>query len=241
MLRDVIDADSHPEELDGCHVHEVVADPTPTEVSEYLLVCEAFSTSLAEGHWRFSLESASGEAVMEAEDDECGDLNRLTLLAAIRGLEAIDGPASVTLLSNNRYLIRSLSDSLPRWRMNGFAWEQFGRRVDVQHADLWRRIDRALGIHRVEACLVSSRLVSNGKVEAAGQTVDAVSKDEMISRIDSPHPRRSPPRLAARRSDDALEGPKDRLRQWLLAGGVGTANLSQHRFTSEDLLRSHVG
>ena len=128
--------------------------------SDYLLVCEAHSSSLNEGSWHFTLESADGAPVFAAGDDDVGDLNRLTLLAAVRGLEAIDGSSAVTLLSNNRYLIRSLSDSLPRWRDNDFVWEHFGRRIDVQHADLWRRIDRALSIHRVEACLISSRLVS---------------------------------------------------------------------------------
>ena len=130
--------------------------------SDYLLVCQAHSQTLMDGRWRFSLEAADGELVLEAEDEEVGDLNRLTLLAAVRGLEALEGPSAVTLLSNNRYLIRSLSNSLPRWRQNGFRWEHFGRRIDVQHADLWRRIDRALEIHRVQACLVSTCLVSHG-------------------------------------------------------------------------------
>ena len=131
--------------------------------TQYLLVCESSASNLNDGVWRFTLENADGTPVFSAEDHELGDLNRLTLLAAVRGLEAIEGASSVTLISNNRYLIRSLSDSLPRWRQNDFTWEHFGHRVDVQHADLWRRIDQALDIHRVEACLVSTRLISTGK------------------------------------------------------------------------------
>ena len=57
--------------------------------SDYLLVCEATATSLSEGTWRFSLESSDGQPVFDAGDTELGDLNRLTLLAAVRGLEAI--------------------------------------------------------------------------------------------------------------------------------------------------------
>ena len=86
------------------------AGPCP---SEYLLVCTASSLHLNHGSWHFSLESVDGQSVLEAGDEEGGDLNRLTLLAAVRGLESIDGPSGVTLLSHNRYLIRSLSDSLP--------------------------------------------------------------------------------------------------------------------------------
>ncbi len=156
--------------------------------TEFLLVCEARSTTLTDGHWRFGLEDSFGETVLEAEDSDLGDLNRLTLLAAVRGLEAIDGPSSVTLLSTNRYLIRSLSNSLPRWRQNNFVWEHFGRRVAVQHADLWRRVDRALDIHTVQACLVSSCLVSRRGPETQSKpavghgTEDAASTARPSSR-----------------------------------------------------------
>lgn len=169
--------------------------------SDYLLVCQARAIEMTEGYWQFDLESADGTPVFSANDHDLGDLNRLTLLAAVRGLESIDGPASVTLISSNRYLIRSLSDSLPRWRSNGFMWEHFGRRIDVQHADLWRRIDRAIAIHFVQACLVSSRNISSG------QNIRSVQDKNL--RIDSPHP--SPSR------------PTDPLRRWLMNEVAGSA------------------
>ncbi|WP_342190180.1 ribonuclease HI [Stieleria varia] len=202
--------------------------------SEYLLVCEARSTTLSDGAWRFSLETVDGVQVLEAEDQDFGDLNRLTLLAAVRGLEAIEGSSSVTLLSNNRYLIRSLSDSLPRWRQNNFMWEHFGRRIDVQNGDLWRRVDHALSIHRVEACLISSRLVSFGNTVSVDETSQG-SSDGLIVRVDNAHNGPSPRRSA------------DRLRR-LLMGGSGAggsvsetakANASRRRrFTSQDLLNN---
>jgi ribonuclease HI len=195
--------------------------------SDYLLVCEASSTSLAEGSWHFTLESADGDPVLAAGDDDFGDLNRLTLLAAVRGLEAIDGPSAVTLLSNNRYLIRSLADSLPRWRENDFVWEHFGRRIDVQHADLWRRIERALTIHRVEACLISSRLVSRGN--QGGRKVRSHGGESLEIRVDSPHRRAPAPKSA--------NHPKDQLRRWLLGGGASSgAAAPRRRFTSADLM-----
>ena len=197
--------------------------------SEYLLVCRAQSTSLSEGHWHFALETSDGEPVFDAGDNELGDLNRLTLLAAVRGLEAIDGASSVTLLSNNRYLIRSLADSLPRWRENDFIWEHFGRRIDVQHADLWRRIDRALSIHRVEACLISSRLVSNGT--ANRRRFRRHDGESMDLRVDSPHPSPSPPVVETK--------PKDQLRHWLLSSSdSATAPIARRRFTAADLMES---
>lgn len=173
----------------------------------YLLVCQSKSLSLCHGLWRFTLETADGEHVLDAGDEEQGDLNRLALLAAVRGLEAIDGAAAVTLLSQNRYLIRSLTGSLPRWRENDYAWEHFGQRIDVQHADLWRRIDRALEIHFVDACLISSQ-----RIIPPNQSRRQIGRSTV--RIDRPHHQVSRPASSA--------APQDRLRRWLLSGGATT-------------------
>lgn len=210
--------------IDATADHPVALTGSSDVCSDYLLVCEAKSTTLNEGHWHFTLETADGCPVFDAGDAELGDLNRLTLLAAVRGLEAIDGAASVTLLSNNRYLIRSLTDSLPRWRESDFVWEHFGRRIDVQHADLWRRIDRTLAFHRVEACLISSRLISSGP-----QT-QRVDRNQRQTRVDSPHPQISAPKLRS--------APTDRLRRWLLAGASDSPTTPRNRFTTADLMES---
>ena len=221
----------------------VNAAQTNTARSELLLVCEARSTTLSDGSWRFSLESANGTPIFDAEDQEMGDLNRLTLLAAVRGLEAIEGPSSVTLISNNRYLIRSLSDSLPRWRQNGFMWEHFGRRVDVQNADLWRRVDRALQIHRVEACLVSTRLVSPGQdvvAETPAGTVqhrlDGAHANRASGSVPAPKMRRAKSGTSQEADQQNDQAGGDRLRSWLLGGQNGAMPL-QRRFTAEDLLQ----
>jgi ribonuclease HI len=39
---------------------------------------------------------------------------------------------------------------LAEWRENGWHWEHFGHMHPVKHADLWQRLDRALGIHEVQ-------------------------------------------------------------------------------------------
>ena len=209
--------------------------------TDYLLVCEAHSRTLTDGRWRFTLEVADGETILDAEDHDFGDLNRLTLLAAVRGLESLEGPSVVTLLSNNRYLIRSLSNSLPRWRQNNFMWEHFGRRIDVQHADLWRRIDHALAIHRVQACLVSSCLVSHGPSElptSTAPTTAVADQDRPVLRVDRPSVsgRLTP---GADKASSVVPAPSDRLRR-LLSGDVDRSESPRParrrgRFTAEDL------
>jgi len=185
------------------------------ELAQYLLVCHAKSLTFTRGLWCFNLETLSGESLIEAEDEDEGDLNRLSLLAAVRGLEAIDGGSLVSLVSNNRYLIRSLDQSLPRWRENDFIWEHFGRKIPVQNADLWRRIDRTLSIHQVTASLVQTTRVSGymqdeiSRVTAEHMTNRLVN-DELdsapISRVDSGHPAVPAP-VSSRTTD--------RLRSWL--------------------------
>src|SRR5262245_60414463 len=78
------------------------------------------------GSWRFVLESVDGNDVMQAEDFESetsGD--RLALLAVVRGLEALDQPSRVTLVTNNRYVARGLRFGLREWRENQWRWERF--------------------------------------------------------------------------------------------------------------------
>jgi ribonuclease HI len=174
------------------------------ELAQYLLVCHARNLSLTHGVWCFSLETLAGTPLLEAEDEEEGDLNRLSLLAAVRGLEAIDGRGMVSLISNNRYLIRSLDQSLPRWRENDFVWENFGRKIAVQNADLWRRIDRTLAIHHVTASLVQTTRVSghDGSLPITARAPRELDDSFPVIRVDAGH-------------GDAVSAPTDRLRRWL--------------------------
>lgn len=218
----------------------LTADPT-TQIAKYLLVCHARSLSFTRGLWCFNLETLSGESLIEAEDEDDGDLNRLSLLAAVRGLEAIDGGSLVSLVSNNRYLIRSLDQSLPRWRENDFIWEHFGRKIPVQNADLWRRIDRTLAIHQVTASLIQTTRVSGHPLElspaaaanpslgAAGDYAGGQSDSDSspIIRVDQGHVSPRNP-LAIR--------PNDRLRSWLAGQeDVAPRPPRRGRYRPEDL------
>ena len=104
-----------------------------------------------QGQWKFVLQAADGSATLEAEDSEPeihGE--RLELLAVVRGLEALDQPSRVTLMTSSRYVNRGLTYGLEEWRRNDWTWESFGEMVPVKNQDLWQRLDRALGFHRLE-------------------------------------------------------------------------------------------
>ncbi|QDS92688.1 Ribonuclease HI [Roseimaritima multifibrata] len=199
----------------GLLAEEVVANDESQPLSEYLLVCEAIPASDTVGTWRFSLETAAGESLLDIQEKEFGDPKRLALLAMVRGLEAIEGAASVTLIATSRYVIRGLRDSLHRWRENGFMWEHFGRMIEVENADLWRRVDRALQFHQVHACLVSATKVSG--YEATTDRAPAANDSLPVSRSRRP-----------------LVPPADRLRRWLLSQS-GSSNHPKRRYGPADL------
>jgi ribonuclease HI len=103
------------------------------------------------GTWHFALQTADGSPQVEVEDAEptiSGE--RLELLTVIRGLEAIDRPAHVTLLTSSSYVRRGIKYGLEEWRANNWQWERHGHMVPIKNGDLWRRLDRALHVHRVQ-------------------------------------------------------------------------------------------
>lgn len=113
----------------------------------------------AAGQWRFVLEAVDGSLKLEATDAEAEiSRDRLELLAIVRGLEALDQPSMVTVVTSSRYISRGLRFGLPTWRENGWQWERFGQLVAVKNADLWQRIDRAMKFHRL-ACRFRPNLI----------------------------------------------------------------------------------
>jgi ribonuclease HI len=101
--------------------------------------------------WRFVLRDPRGDSSLEAADEEDeASPQRLELLAVVRGLEALEQPSRVTLMSASRHLRRGLQFGLREWRENDWQWERYGRMVPVKDRDLWKRLDRLVQIHTIE-------------------------------------------------------------------------------------------
>ena len=121
-----------------------------SDLPHYLLFAEASRNRCSIQTWRFVLQNLNDQRRLTATDqEETATLERLELLAVVRGLEALDGPAQVTLVTKSRYVGRGLRHGLEQWRDNNWRWERFGRKVSVRDHDLWRRVDRALKFHQV--------------------------------------------------------------------------------------------
>lgn len=118
------------------------------ERARYWLMCA--SGPEGSGRWNFRLESFDGRVRIDAEDEEAGaHADHLALLALVLGLEAIDQPADVLVLTPNRYIWQGLSEGLDEWRENGWQWESFGGLVPIKYVDLWQRVERLRTIHEV--------------------------------------------------------------------------------------------
>lgn len=73
--------------------------------------------------------------------------NRMELLAAIVGLEALTQPTQVTLYSDSQYLVKAINEHwLDGWVKRG--WKKPDKKP-VKNADLWQRLLPLLQLHTV--------------------------------------------------------------------------------------------
>lgn len=73
--------------------------------------------------------------------------NRMELMAAIIGLEALTKPCMVQLYSDSQYLIKAFNEHwLESWIKKG--WKR-GKNEPVKNVDLWKRLLKAATPHQV--------------------------------------------------------------------------------------------
>jgi len=73
--------------------------------------------------------------------------NRMELLAAIHGLEALKRRCHVILTTDSTYVRNGMTQWLPNWKLRGW------RKKDgqpVMNADLWKRLDAVCQRHDIE-------------------------------------------------------------------------------------------
>ena len=73
--------------------------------------------------------------------------NRMELMAAIAALEALKRPVTVALHTDSQYLRQGITGWIHGWKKNG--WKT-GDRKPVKNAELWQRLEAALGRHKIE-------------------------------------------------------------------------------------------
>lgn len=77
--------------------------------------------------------------------------NRMELMAAILGLEALKRPSRVRLTTDSQYLKKGITEWLENWRKRG--WRTSDKKP-VKNMDLWQRLVAAAEPHDIEWCWV---------------------------------------------------------------------------------------
>jgi len=72
--------------------------------------------------------------------------NRMELLAAIRGLEALSRSVSVNLYTDSQYVKNGITTWIHNWKRNG--WKTAAKKP-VKNDDLWRQLDDQIKRHQV--------------------------------------------------------------------------------------------
>ncbi len=89
--------------------------------------------------------------------------NRMELTAAIRGLEALTEPCDVELTTDSQYLRKGVTEWIHKWKRNG--WKNSGREP-VKNRDLWERLERAAGPHKVRWVWTRGHAAHAGNIRA---------------------------------------------------------------------------
>lgn len=89
--------------------------------------------------------------------------NRMEMMAAIRGLEALKRPVRVRLYTDSTYLKDGITKWIDGWKRRG--WKTADKRP-VKNQDLWRRLEAALAPHRVSWHWVKAHAGHDGNERA---------------------------------------------------------------------------
>jgi ribonuclease HI len=97
------------------------------------------------GGWAALLRAGTRERALVGAEAMTTN-NRMELMAAIAGIEALKRACSVDLTTDSQYVRRGVEEWMPRWKANG--WKTSDKQP-VKNRDLWERLDAALASHDV--------------------------------------------------------------------------------------------
>jgi ribonuclease HI len=73
--------------------------------------------------------------------------NRMEMLGAIAGLEALKHPCHVCLTTDSQYLVRGMTEWIEGWQRKG--WKN-SKKEEVANRDLWERLLELANIHQID-------------------------------------------------------------------------------------------
>lgn len=108
----------------------------------------ACSGNPGKGGWGAILLYKGKEKVLSGFEDNTTN-NRMELLAAIKGLEALKEKCRVKLYSDSAYLVNAFTEGwLESWIKNG--WARGKGREELKNLDLWQRLYSLTQQHSIQ-------------------------------------------------------------------------------------------
>ena len=98
------------------------------------------------GGWGAILRVADRERELSGGDPATTN-NRMELMAAIAGLEALKRPCRVHLFTDSTYVRDGVTKWIHGWKKNG--WRTADKKP-VKNVELWQRLDAARAPHKVD-------------------------------------------------------------------------------------------
>lgn len=96
--------------------------------------------------------------------------NRMEMIAAIKGLEAVDASARVQLYTDSKYLRDGITAFIKTWRKNGW---QTSKKTPVKNLALWHLLDG-----HVQSRQVQWHWVKGHSGNPENERVDALARDQ---------------------------------------------------------------
>lgn len=100
--------------------------------------------------------------------------NRMELMAVIKALECLKRPMSARVHTDSQYVQKGISEWIHGWKKRGWVT---AAKEPVKNVDLWKALDAAASLHRIEWLWVKGHAghVENERADAlARRGVDAV-------------------------------------------------------------------
>jgi ribonuclease HI len=123
------------------------------------------------GGWAALLRFGAREKELSGGEADTTN-NRMELMAAIAGIEALKRACTVVVTTDSEYVRRGVEEWMARWRTNG--WKTSDKKP-VKNRDLWERLAAALADHTV-----TWRWVKGHAGHVENERVDVLARDEAI-------------------------------------------------------------
>lgn len=121
------------------------------------------------GGWGALLRMGKHEKELSGGEPDTTN-NRMELMAAIKGLEALTEPCAVTLWSDSKYVLDGMTKWVHGWKKRG--WVNASKKP-VRNADLWHELIEVAAKHRIDW-----RWVKGHSGHAENDRVDQLASDQ---------------------------------------------------------------